>query len=56
MAGGSMPVLPGNIDQSIFNTAATMKPVASSKANEYILSDGKNSIVYNTETRKLERR
>ena len=56
MAGGSMPVLSENIDASILKAATSMKPVASSIANEYVLSDGKSSIVYNTETRKLERR
>ncbi|NCU02601.1 MAG: pectate lyase [Chitinophagaceae bacterium] len=56
MAGGSMPVLPVNIDAAILNAATGMKPVASSNTNEYILSDGKNSIVYNTVTRKFEKR
>ena len=56
MAGGSIPVLPENIDKSIANEAINMKPVASTNANDYILSDGKNSIIYNTVTRKLERR
>jgi hypothetical protein len=56
MAGGSMPVLPGNMDQSILTAAAGMKPVVSSNANEYVLSDGKNSIVYNNVTRKFERK
>nr|WP_294903592.1 DUF6298 domain-containing protein [uncultured Lacibacter sp.] len=56
MAGGSMPVLPGNIDAAIVNAATGMKPVASSNTNEYVLSDGKNSIVYNTVTKKIEKR
>ncbi|WP_276501023.1 DUF6298 domain-containing protein [Terrimonas pollutisoli] len=56
MAGGSMPVLPENIDKDIVNAAASMKPVASASANEYVLSDGKSSIIYNTATKKLERR
>jgi Family of unknown function (DUF6298) len=56
MAGGSLPVLPENIDASIMKAAVGMKPVASSNANEYILSDGKNSIIYNTVTRIFERR
>ena len=56
MAGGSMPVLPENIDASILNAATGMKPVASSNANEYVLSDGKSSIIYNTTTRKFEKR
>jgi hypothetical protein len=33
-----------------------MKPATSSNKNEYILSNGKESIVYNTETKKIERR
>ncbi|MFT3844240.1 MAG: DUF6298 domain-containing protein [Lacibacter sp.] len=56
MAGGSMPVLPENIDASILNAATGMKPVAPSNANEYVLSDGKTSIIYNTTTKKFERR
>lgn len=56
MAGGSLPALPDKIDKDILKAAVGMKPVASSDKTEYILSDGKNSIVYNTETRKLEKR
>jgi hypothetical protein len=56
MAGGSLPVLPDNTDAAILKAAVGMKPVASANANEYVLSDGKNSIVYNTVTKKLERR
>lgn len=56
MAGGSMPVLPETIDAAILKAAAGMKPVTSTNANEYVLSDSKSSIIYNTETRKFERR
>jgi ribosomal protein L28 len=56
MAGGSLPVLSNDIDKELLKTAVGMKPVASANKNEYILSDGKSNIVYNTETRKLERR
>jgi hypothetical protein len=56
MAGGSLPVLSGDIDKEILKAAVTMKPVTSSNKNEYILSNGKNSIVYNIVTRKLEKR
>lgn len=56
MAGGSMPVLPENIDASILNAATGMKPVASSNVKEYVLSDGKSSIIYNTTIKKFERR
>ena len=56
IAGGSLPVLPVSIDAAILKAAVGMKPVASTNANEYVLSDGKNSIVYNTITGKLERR
>ncbi|HKZ68189.1 MAG TPA: DUF6298 domain-containing protein [Chitinophagaceae bacterium] len=56
MAGGSLPVLPIDIDKKLLQAAIRMKPVASSNKNEYILSDGKNSIVYNVETKKLKRR
>ena len=56
MAGGSLPVLPFNTDAAILKAAAGMKPVASANKNEYILSDGKNSIVYNTETKELEKK
>jgi hypothetical protein len=56
MAGGSLPVLPGNTDATLLKAAVGMKPVASANTNEYILGDGKNNIIYNTETRKLEKR
>jgi hypothetical protein len=56
MAGGSLPVLSKEIDKELLKAAAKMKPVTSSNKNEYILSDGKNSIVYNIETKKLERK
>jgi hypothetical protein len=56
MAGGSLPVLPGDVDAAILKAAVGMKPVASANTNEYILSDGKSSIVYNTETKKLEKK
>jgi len=56
LAGGSLSVLPPGIDKAMLKTAVGMKPVRSVTSNEYILSDGKNSIVYNTVTKKLERR
>ena len=56
MAGGSLAVLPAEIDKDLLKAAVRMKPVASSNKNEYILSDGKNSIIYNTELKKLVRR
>jgi hypothetical protein len=56
MAGGSLPVLSQDIDKEILKAAVTMKPVTSSNKNEYILSNGKNNIVYNIVTRKLEKR
>ncbi|MGF2411067.1 DUF6298 domain-containing protein [Ferruginibacter sp.] len=54
MAGGSLAVLNDQIDPAILKAAVGMKPVASSNKNEYVLSDGKKSIVYNAETRKFE--
>ena len=56
MAGGSLPSLSNDIDPELLKLATNMKPVASNNKNEYVLSDGKNSIVYNVETRKLEKR
>jgi len=56
MAGGSLSVLPETIDAEIVKAAVGMKPVASTNANEYVLSNGKNSIIYNTVTGKIERR
>ncbi|CAN5808166.1 DUF6298 domain-containing protein [soil metagenome] len=56
MAGGSLPALPAGIDKDLLKAATGMKPVASNNKNEYILSDGKNKIVYNSETHKLEKR
>ncbi|WP_460557901.1 DUF6298 domain-containing protein [Ferruginibacter profundus] len=54
MAGGSLAVLSADINPEILKAAAGMKPVASSNKNEYVLSDGKKSIVYNVDTRKFE--
>ena len=56
MAGGSLPVLPPGINKDLLKVAAGMRPATSGNKNEYILSDGKNSIVYNSETKKLEKR
>lgn len=54
MAGGSMAVFPGATNKEILKAAAGMKPVTADAKNEYKLSNGQKSIVYNTETRKLE--
>jgi Family of unknown function (DUF6298) len=56
MAGGSLAVLPENFDKELLKAAAGMKPVISPTKNEYVLSNGKNSIVYNIETRKVEKK
>src|SRR6185436_17556447 len=56
MAGGSLPALSKEIDKEILKLAATMKPVTSANKNEYILYNAKNTIVYNIDTRKLEKR
>jgi Family of unknown function (DUF6298) len=55
MAGGSLSVLPNDIDATLLKAATSMKPVTSSNKKEYILSDGKNRIVYNIETKKIEK-
>jgi hypothetical protein len=56
MAGGSLPVLPDNIDKEIIKGISGMKPVASGNRYEYLLSDGNSMVVYNTETKKLGKR
>jgi hypothetical protein len=56
MAGGSLPVLTNEIDAALLKAAVGMKPAASSNKNEYTLSDGRNSIIYNSETKKLEKK
>jgi len=56
MAGGSLAVLPNDVDREILKTAVNMKPVASSDKDEFILSDGKNKIIYNLQTKKLAKR
>jgi hypothetical protein len=56
MAGGSLPVLPKDIDASLLKAAAGMKPVASANSNEYVLSDGKKSIIYNVTTKNISTR
>jgi Family of unknown function (DUF6298) len=52
MAGGSLPVLPADIDKEVLKAATGMKPVASGN-DEYVLTDGKKKIVYNSNTKKL---
>lgn len=52
MAGGSMAALPEGTDQELLKAAAGMKPVAGA-TGEYVLSDGKRKIMYNTTTKKL---
>lgn len=56
MAGGSLSFLPASTDKALLKAAVGMKPVPSTNANEYVLSDGKSSIIYNTVTKKLEKR
>ena len=56
MAGGSLAGLSADINPEILKAAVSMKPVTSSNKNEYVLSDGKRTIVYNIETKKLEKR
>lgn len=53
MAGGSLPLLRNNIDSNILSLAVGMKPTTSSIPNEYILTDGKQKIVYNSDTKKI---
>jgi hypothetical protein len=52
MAGGSLSSL-NNIDKEILKAAVGMKPVKSTNKNEYILSDGKKTVVYNLETNRF---
>jgi len=56
MAGGSLAVLPESIDRALLQAASTMKPVASNNKDEYVLSDGKSSIIYHVSTKKFERK
>lgn len=56
MAGGSLAELPAGADKDLLKAATGMKPVPSNKSDEYVLSDGRKSIIYNTVTKKLERR
>ncbi|MCC6762909.1 MAG: pectate lyase [Chitinophagaceae bacterium] len=53
MAGGSLPVLPANIDAAILEKAVGMKPVPAKEEGVYILSNGKASIVYNGNTHQF---
>ena len=53
MAGGSLPALSDTIDKAILKAATDMRPIVSYNKNEYILSDGKKSIVYNVDTKML---
>lgn len=53
MAGGSLPVLPANIDAAILEKAVGMKPLPAKDEGVYILSNGKASIVYNSNTHQF---
>lgn len=53
MAGGSLATLPANMEKEILGSAINMKPVRSTNNDEYRLSDGKRSIIYNTVSRKF---
>ena len=53
MAGGSLASLNNNIDKEILKAAVGMKPVMSPNKNEYVLTDGKKSVVYNTVTKSF---
>jgi len=53
MAGGSLAVLPETIDNEVMKAATGMKPIASTDKNEYRLSDGKKSVIYNITTRSF---
>lgn len=55
LAGGSLAVLPENVDKELLRAAAGMKPVSSINKNEFVLSDGKRKIIYNKDTRKFEK-
>ena len=55
MAGGSLAVLPKDVKKDLLNVI-NMKPAKSTNKSEYILSNGKESIVYNVETKQIERR
>lgn len=52
IAGGSLPVLPADIDKEILKAAVGMKPAASANG-EYILADGRKKIVYNSNAKKI---
>lgn len=56
MAGGSLPVLAPDTNKELEEAAVRLRPVASTNKNEYILSDGKTSFIYNTVTKTLEKK
>ncbi|MBC7947382.1 MAG: pectate lyase [Chitinophagaceae bacterium] len=47
MAGGSLSQLPDSMEKDVLKLGVGMKPVTSANPDEYRLSDGKRSIVYN---------
>jgi hypothetical protein len=55
LAGGSLAVLPKDVDKELLKAATGMKPAASRNKNEYVLSDGKDRIIYNREKGKFEK-
>ncbi len=52
MAGGSLPVLPADMDKEVLKIAIGMKPAAFANG-AYVLTNGKKKIVYNSNTKKI---
>jgi hypothetical protein len=52
MAGGSLPVLPADMDKEVLKMVIGMKPVVLANG-AYVLTDGKKKIVYNSNTKKI---
>ncbi|TAG99892.1 MAG: hypothetical protein EAZ16_14640, partial [Sphingobacteriales bacterium] len=52
MAGGSLPVLPADMDKEVLKIAIGMKPAALANG-AYVLTNGKKKIVYNSNTKKI---
>jgi Family of unknown function (DUF6298) len=54
MAGGSLAQLPLIFTNEILAAAKNMKPIASDNLNEYVLSNGIQSIIYNSNTKTIQ--
>ena len=55
MGGGRFTQLPATTDEKLVNMAIGMKPLPTAASGIYRLTNGRHSLVYNSQTKKLQR-